>query len=494
MRPPQMSQREQPPDARSLNVRLPEGNVLRFRTDFYIGRDPGCEVCVEDAHASRRHAQVSFARGQWSIRDLQSSNGLFVDGERVESAPIGEGISVRLGKDGPLLQMGPRLQAVAPPEEVEEEPDEDSMVDGYAERYFGADAEESDENVGGRTQMIRRAYKKVQQKQRRQQRWVIAIVALLVIGVAGYVVHLRSELRKRQDEARKFFYDMKAVDVIIAGIQEELLRPGNAVSPDKIRALEDQRRELERRYEEVAARVYGRPLSEKERLILRVTRTFGECEIAAPSAYVREVTRFIDQWRSTKRFEQGIRRAQQNGYPRRIVTALMARQVPVQFFYLALQESDFIPTRSGPPTRFGIAKGMWQFIPDTGRQYGLQPGPYYREARIDPEDERLNWEKATSAAASYIKDIYATDAQASGLLVMASYNWGERRVVERLKKLPMNPRERNFWNLLAHYRDDVPDQTYNYVFSIVSAAVIGENPRLFGIPLDNPLAFTAPSR
>jgi membrane-bound lytic murein transglycosylase D len=137
---------------------------------------------------------------------------------------------------------------------------------------------------------------------------------------------------------------------------------------------------------------------------------------------------------------------------------------------------------------------MWQFIPDTGRQYGLQPGPYYREARIDPEDERLNWEKATSAAASYIKDIYATDAQASGLLVMASYNWGERRVVERLKKLPMNPRERNFWNLLAHYRDDVPDQTYNYVFSIVSAAVIGENPRLFGIPLDNPLAFTAPSR
>ena len=154
-----------------------------------------------------------------------------------------------------------------------------------------------------------------------------------------------------------------------------------------------------------------------------------------------------------------------------------------------MQESDFIPNRSGPPTRWGYAKGMWQFIPETGKRYGLQFGPLFREPRPDPEDERLNWERATTAAASYIKDIYATDAQASGLLVMASYNWGERRVVERLRKMPANPRERNFWMLLARYPEDVPSETYKYVFNIVAAAVIGENPRLFGFPFDNPLAF-----
>ena len=114
-----------------------------------------------------------------------------------------------------------------------------------------------------------------------------------------------------------------------------------------------------------------------------------------------------------------------------------------------MQESGFIPTLSGPPTRSGIAKGMWQFIPETGKRYGLNIGPYYRDARVDPADDRLNWEKATVAAASYIKDIYATEAQASGLLVMASYNWGERRVIDRLRKMPLNPRERNFWTLLA---------------------------------------------
>jgi hypothetical protein len=71
---------------------------------------------------------------------------------------------------------------------------------------------------------------------------------------------------------------------------------------------------------------------------------------------------------------------------------------------------------------------------------------------------------------------------------MASYNWGENRVINLLRSMPPNPAERNFWKVLARHRDRVPDQTYEYVFHIVSAAVIGEDPRLFGLPFDNPLA------
>ena len=44
----------------------------------------------------------------------------------------------------------------------------------------------------------------------------------------------------------------------------------------------------------------------------------------------------------------------------------------------------------------------------------------------------------------------------------------------------------NFWKLIERFR--IPDETYKYVFSIVSAAVIGENPRAFGFTFDNPLA------
>ncbi len=53
--------------------------------------------------------------------------------------------------------------------------------------------------------------------------------------------------------------------------------------------------------------------------------------------------------------------------------------------------------------------------------------------------------------------------------------------------MPANPRERNFWKLLEKDREKIPKETYDYVFYIFSAAVIGENPKLFGFDFANPL-------
>jgi hypothetical protein len=235
--------------------------------------------------------------------------------------------------------------------------------------------------------------------------------------------------------------------------------------------------------------VYDRRLTDQERLILRVTRTFGECELAAPPEYLREVQRYIAKWQSTGRFARAAKLAQDLGYTTRIAEEFLGQNLPPQFFYLAMQESDFEPFRSGPITRYGYAKGMWQFIPETAKRYGLTVGPLVSVPKPDPKDDRHDWEKSTRAAARYIKDIYSTDAQASGLLVMASYNWGEQRVINLIRTLPPNPRERNFWKLLQRYRERLPVETYDYVFYIVSAAVIGENPRLFGFQFDSPLGF-----
>jgi len=131
---------------------------------------------------------------------------------------------------------------------------------------------------------------------------------------------------------------------------------------------------------------------------------------------------------------------------------------------------------------------MWQFIPTTALKYGLKTGPLVNEPIADLRDDRHHFGKSTLAAAKYLRDIYTTDAQASGLLVMASYNWGERQIIELIQSMPQNPRDRNFWRLTSKYRRRIPKETYDYVFSIFSAAVIGENPRLFGFEFDNPLA------
>jgi membrane-bound lytic murein transglycosylase D len=222
-------------------------------------------------------------------------------------------------------------------------------------------------------------------------------------------------------------------------------------------------------------------------LILRMARVFGECELDMPPAFVTEVQEYIKKWKSSGRLAKAVNLAATNAYTPAITKELLAQGLPPQFFYLALQESDFDAFISGPPTYKGIAKGMWQFIPETAVKYGLRIGPLADFRRPDPADERHQWEKATLAAARYLKDIYSTDAQASGLLVMASYNWGEDKVIRLLRSMPANPRERNFWKVLANHRDKLPEETYNYVYYIFSAAVIGENPRLFGFSFDDPL-------
>jgi membrane-bound lytic murein transglycosylase D len=468
----------------ALVVRLPNGHTLRFTSSFHIGRERGCDVEVADTQVSRRHAEVSLVKGTWIIRDLQSSNGLFVNGRRVESAPIGRGVEATLGADGPTLTIEP--EEFAPAASDSRETHDDESLDSYAERYFASDDDE-DESVGGRTLMIRKAFQKVQQRQRRRTRFIIAAIALIALGAGGYALYVHRALGHQTEQAQDIFYQMKAQDLIVLDLERKVAQ-SDTPGQQQIAAYMAARRRMAEDYDRYVADLFDRKLNEKEKLVLRVTRLFGECDAAAPPDYIGEVMRYVEKWRSTRRYATALKRAQDSGYVQRIAAAFVAQNLPPQYFYLAMQESSFDPGAIGSPTRWGIAKGMWQFIPETGSTYGLNIGPLKAQATFDQLDDRFNWEKATPAAARYIKNIYSTDAQASGLLVMASYNWGEWRVIDYLRKMPQNPRDRNFWKFLAQYGKQLPFQTYEYVFYIVSAAVIGENPRLFGFPFDNPLA------
>ncbi|MFL6281078.1 MAG: FHA domain-containing protein [Vicinamibacterales bacterium] len=472
----------------ALVVRLPDGQTLRFTSSFHIGRERGCDVEVVDTHVSRRHAEVSFAGGRWVIRDLQSSNGLFVNGRRVDTAPIGHGVQVTLGEDGPTLRIEP--EEVGQVSSGDRGASEDDTLDSYAQRYFTSEDDE-DESVGGRTLMIRKAFQKVQQQQRRRHRVIIAAVAVIAVAAGAYALYAHRALGQQRLQAQEIFYRMKAQDVLFAELEQKLSESGSTPGQQQIAAYMAERQRMQQDYDRYVADLFDRTLNQKERLVLRVTRLFGECDAAAPPEYIGEVMRYVAKWRSTGRFERALKRAQDSGYITKIAAAFKEQNLPPQYFYLAMQESSFDPYAIGSPTKWGIAKGMWQFIPDTGSRYGLRIGPLAAQPSVEQVDDRFNWEKATPAAARYIKDIYSTDAQASGLLVMASYNWGEWRVIDYLRRMPANPRQRNFWKFLAQYKEHVPLQTYEYVFSIVSAAVIGENPRLFGFPFDNPLAFAA---
>jgi pSer/pThr/pTyr-binding forkhead associated (FHA) protein len=62
-----------------------------------IGRAIGCEIWIDDARLSRRHCKLELARGQWVVVDLQSTNGTWLQGNRIEQHPLRDGESFEAG-------------------------------------------------------------------------------------------------------------------------------------------------------------------------------------------------------------------------------------------------------------------------------------------------------------------------------------------------------------------------------------------------------------
>lgn len=372
--------------------------------------------------------------------------------------------------------------------------------------YFSDDSDDAE--AGERTRFIRQAYGDIQKatetehrsKQSRYRVLLAAALAVCVVSVS-YAGYREYTIRQLRGQAQELFTQLQSYNVTIAqqvvAVQDQIdAQPelADSLQVDLDAALEA-RRQTAARYDRFVRGlgVYD-GLSSEEEAIYRVARAFGESELTIPPEFVDEVKVYVAKWRNSNRFQTAVRTAEVNGYIPTTVEALRRNGLPQEFFYLALQESNFDTRIVGPPTRYGYAKGAWQFIPETGRRYGLATGPLVAQPVYDPQDQRQDFDAAASAAARYLHDIYVHLSQASGLLVCASYNWGEGRVKEKMRGIANDPEHRTYWRFLTEYRGRMPDETKGYVMNIFAAAVIGQNPRMFGINMDPPLSAASLAR
>lgn len=475
-----------------ISITVAEGSnepvSFQFTKTFRIGRDAECQICLKDIAVSKIHLEVFFEKDKWWARDLNSTNGTFRGGKKITKLQLGSRTKLILGRTGPLLTF-----------EVEgASGDADKTIlksifspTAFVDKYL-KDPNAKDD-AGERTRLIRQ--KVLVREKKLSQKYVRVIIALGVLAViaSAYAIYKHQQVQKQEMLAQEAFYQMKALDIAYAALKKQLVTlSGDTSARAEVTTYLDKRRTLMASYDKLIGElgIYSEDMDDKQKTIYHVARVFGECEIGMPGDFIEEVENYIDLWKKSPRLRQAIARAEESGYPARIAEAMIAQDLPPQFFYLALQESEFDSTVVGPETRFGIAKGMWQFMPATALQYGLKTGPLIRVAKADPRDERQDVAKSTAAAARYISDMYNTEAQASGLLVIAGYNWGHNVVKGLIREMPENPRDRNFWKFLTQHRDKIPKQTYDYVFYIFSAAVIGENPQLWGFNMEKPFPGT----
>ena len=147
--------------------------------------------------------------------------------------------------------------------------------------------------------------------------------------------------------------------------------------------------------------------------------------------------------------------------------------VPTDLVWLSMIESGHNPTIVSPAG----AAGLWQFMPDAGRTYGLTVDRWV--------DERLDPERSTQAASRYLSDLYRRFG--SWELAIASYNMGYGGLARSIRKFNSN----DFWEL-ARYEAGVPWETTLYVPKIFALAIVMNNKKAFGldaIESDAPDAF-----
>src|SRR5258708_6467153 len=99
---------------------LPGRSVALFEGEITLGRSRGCGIVLADPCISRVHALVAVRSGRVYLQDLRSSNGTFVDGERITGEQeITEGDRISIGNYDLLLHLGPAIEL----------PSEDAVVD-----------------------------------------------------------------------------------------------------------------------------------------------------------------------------------------------------------------------------------------------------------------------------------------------------------------------------------------------------------------------------
>ena len=160
--------------------------------------------------------------------------------------------------------------------------------------------------------------------------------------------------------------------------------------------------------------------------------------------------------------EEGLSRGAR--YLPMIQDVFLAEGLPLDLAYIPLVESAFKPSAVSRAD----ARGVWQFMSGTAVENGLRHD-WYIDERADPE-------KATRAAAKYLKVLY--EQFGNWHLALASYNGGPGRVQRAMQRSGKD----DFWDISSSSRY-LPRETRNYVPLILAAIIVARNPVEYGLDI-----------
>ena len=416
-----------------------------------FGREPGVGGIIDHASISRVHARADARDGGWLLTDLKSSNGTFVNDERVLCTPVAAGDRVRFGDVEYVLErrvgfdvgalLGPwRIAAVVLVVAVAAawgvrfilEREQTGRVEQSFRREAAASLAEAVQEAGAGSADVARGH----------LAHAADLVKLAGLAPSGATLEHPHEL---------FAEVLPDLPAEVRDFDFASLTAGAALASEQasIESLDNPR------YVEHELRRYCAELGQDPNL---------------PPEFVAQVQGYVDGFmRSPGDMRLMLRRARV--LQPRIRAILAQEHLPEAVAYVAWVESKL---DSMQVSRAG-AVGLWQLMAPTARERGLKI-----DTEIPARDERTRVDKSTRAAARYLAEMLRDQGPEYFMLVLASYNRGHNALKSYKQKIddPMLGSTRKYWHLVE--RGMLPEETRMYVPKVFAVRIIAENPRRFG--------------
>jgi len=413
-----------------------------------IGRSPGNTVALsaEDRGVSAYHAVIYADPQRMLLQDLQSTNGTFVNGRQVQECVLETGDEIGLGRSGPKFRIvtdggininminginGININSINHINTINDTNDVDPDLTGIIEQPKAR----TDGETGKRSPRKRRLI-------------IAAAVALVTVSAAAaLLISIRilssftTSIPKTSIDGKEFFSAAPTSTPTPAPTSTSTSTSIPTSTPTVTPTIQDR--------------------------IDAVLTRFGEEGYRAPPEMVERVEHYLKLYEGSMHGTVATWMERSRRYFPMIRAVFSEKNIPVELAYVSMLESGL----NTQAVSHAGAAGMWQFMPNTARRYGL---------RVDESaDERADPEKATRAAAAYFKDLIAIfGSRSSVLLCMAAYNAGEQRVINALKRIDDPVRDRDFWHL---YRMGwLARETNEYIPQVIALIIISDNLEEYG--------------
>jgi len=444
-----------------------------------VGRAPDNHVVVEGDNASTvslYHLEISHDDSSCHVRDLGSTNGTWVNEQRVSEADVSPQATIRLGTQGPEFSL---IEEEAAPEVLDRtleaphpelgRPVPTPVTESPYEKLLSAAVARArrlrHHGVGGETMnimrsMVEQAVAQMHRRTHRRFRIIGLCLVMALVGVSLFAALKITALRRQK----------RAIDTHIRQIDAQLQKAGEGMDTDKlISQLGDYSKEGEALQESMLYRLSMRADGDFVTRELRaVMAEFGAEVYSIPPDFIDRVNHYIQQDQGPDRPVIAHALIQARGQLQTIQQILRKQELPVDLAYIPLVESSLDASKASAAG----AVGPWQFTAPTAKAYGL---------RVDAQvDERKDLVKSTYATCKYLRDLILDFGTGSSvMLALAAYDSGTTTVKQAVSKTVRDPiKQRNFWYL---YRSQaLPHETREYVPRVFAAILIGRNPAHFG--------------